>query len=353
MGCCAGNLAFGARQKQRRLGPQSRRGDPDRGPMSLLQDNEHALKVFQVFLENERRFCADFAVFYHSYSHAAVLYEVRAALAAEAKAAPPSLPMPPLPRLMLDDFAGTPDAQELMRKVETLWGPERSDHRAEFRRVGISAMCSLLAVGPECCMQVAFLNGYSCKGVAFRHVLEDELHRSLREVRRRRRSPSRAPGPVAEEGDDANEEEQEKEEVARLADDLIALARRYGLDTTLFGDEGEFKGLSGHILQIFVRRDLVDPLCYPALPYGAVDRERLPISRWLSGNRSFSWGQARILAHPTFFTDAAAVKLCVGSADAGFQTKRAELQRALRQRLARALRFCPARESHCGLTSSR
>ena len=78
---------------------------------------------------------------------------------------------------MLTEYAFY-NVTEVIRKVNEEWGPTHSDHNEDFRRIGISAMCSLLARGPECCMQKAFYCGYSCKGVAFRQVIEHEIEES-------------------------------------------------------------------------------------------------------------------------------------------------------------------------------
>lgn len=302
MGNCA---ASKEEARQRSLGPQSFRGAADRGPMERLAGNQFALDLFETFFQNEEEFHPKFAVFYHSYSHAALLYEVRAAAAAVLHKYRGD--QAPLPRLLLSDYESIPDAAELMHRVRTMWGPAKSDHNPEFRRVGISTMCSLLAAGPECCMQVAFFEGYSCKKIAFKAVLEEELCKALM---------------VPE------------DEAATLVDELIALAAQHGLDASILGGQPSPSGHAGHILQIFIRRDLVDHLCYPAKPYGEVDEERLPLSKWMSGDHSFSWGQARILAHPQHFMNEKIVKLFTISADPTFQSSRAVFHERLRSVLA-------------------
>lgn len=300
MGSCVASFE----KEQRRLGPQSLRGTPDWRPMDLLKDSDHAKELFQKLFDNEDQFCSRFVVFYHSYSHSALLYEARAAAAAVLHrfSAGPA----PLPRLLQSDFEATPDATVLMRRVSQEWGPTKSDHNPEFRRVGISVMCSLLATGPECCMQVAFFEGYSCKQIAFRAVLEDELTRAGCAV------PT---------------------EASSMVDRLLELAGEAGLDCSILGGRPSPSGHAGHLLQIFVRRDLVDQLCYPALPYGEIDQERVPLSRWLNGCSGFGWGQARILANPKYFVDPEAVKLFAISADPTFHRGRAKFQQELQQLL--------------------
>mmetsp|Transcript_32418 Transcript_32418/g.94923 ORF Transcript_32418/g.94923 Transcript_32418/m.94923 type:complete len:337 (+) Transcript_32418:76-1086(+) len=316
MGACAGQLSDchgrkpgnDGEQKAAALASQSRRGNPSWAPMDVVNSDPHAMEQFEGLFSNEEILGVDFAAFYHSYSHAALLYEVRAAAAAilcgyDSCAAP-------LPRLLAEDFAATPTARALMRKIAEEWGPDKSDHKPAFRRVGISVMCSLLATGPECCLQVAFFQGYSCRQIAFREVLAEELARGL------------GLSPDA---------------VERCIEHLLDLAARHGLDASILGGRTSPSGRSGHLLQIFVRRDTVDTLCYPALPYGQIDASRLPLSEWLGGDRSFAWGQARILAHPAYFQDPHVVRMFSVSADPAFHSRRAQFQEDLVEALRSAM----------------
>lgn len=277
--------------------------------MEHLGEDQYAKDLFMWMFENEKELHPSWAVFYHSYSHAAILYEVRAAAAAllHGYQGEGSFPPAPLPRLCQADFAWTPTATELMKKVRTEWGPTKSDHNPAFRSVGISGMCSLLATGPECCMQVAFFIGYSCKKVAFRDILQQEVTAAM--------------------GISSYEE------ASILVEQLLELASRHGLDTSIINERSSPSGHAGHILQIFVRRDHVDKLCYAAKPYGEIDEERMPFSQWMNGDHSFTWGQARILAHPRFFMDPNIVKMYVISADPTFQAGRAAFHEELKSLL--------------------
>mmetsp|Transcript_29046 Transcript_29046/g.79739 ORF Transcript_29046/g.79739 Transcript_29046/m.79739 type:complete len:374 (+) Transcript_29046:2446-3567(+) len=303
----AAAAAAAARQQQLERGPQSRRGSSSMRPMEKLKGNTHALEAFDMLFRNEEALCGDYAVFYHSYSWAALLYEVRAAIAAELFGF--CSQSSPLPRLEERDFAGIPNAQVLMKKVSKDWQSEKADHKHEFRLVGISAMCSLVATGPECCLQVAFNEGYSCKRLDFRGLLESLIRPCVAHSR----------------------------SVASLVEEIIRLGDTHGLDTSQFSEPSSEQETRGHILQIFVHRSLVDRLCYPAKPYGEVDVERLPFSDWMAGDHSFSFGQARLLAHPRYFMRPKSVRMFVVSASATFQAGRAEFQRELARLLAGAL----------------
>jgi len=276
-------------------------------PMERLQGDPHALRAFDTLFRNEEGLCGEFAVFYHSYSWAALLYEVRAAIAAVLFGF--SAATAPLPRLGENSFKEIPNAEVLMKKVQTEWQSQKVDHLPGFRLVGISAMCSAVATGPECCLQVAFKEGYSCKMLDFRGLLESLLLPCVSDPK----------------------------SVGSLATEIVGISDRYGLDTTMFGGQTGERECKGHILQIFVHRGLVDGLCYPAKPYGEVDDERLPLSQWLGKDHSFSFGQVRLVANPRYFMRPGAVRMCVVSSNEAFQAARPEFQHELSQLLARGL----------------
>eukprot|EP00746_Dinoflagellata_sp_MGD_P034373 gnl/MRDRNA2_/MRDRNA2_18212_c0_seq2.p1 gnl/MRDRNA2_/MRDRNA2_18212_c0~~gnl/MRDRNA2_/MRDRNA2_18212_c0_seq2.p1 ORF type:complete len:416 (+),score=66.21 gnl/MRDRNA2_/MRDRNA2_18212_c0_seq2:184-1431(+) len=288
-----------ALQRQYALGSQSKRGEASMRPMERLRGNPFAQELFEKLMRNEEKMCGEWAVFYHSYSFAALLYEVNAAVGAVLFRFRSQYAT--LPRILVHEFDDIPNASVLMQKFRDRFATAKRDHHPEFRRVGISAMCSLVATGPECCLQVCFTKGYSCKDVGFRGVLENLLEKCYVPVER----------------------------VSKLAEEIIVMSTKYGLDTSQFGGQPCASTLAGHILQIFVKRNLVDHLCYPAKPYGEIDEDRLPLSQWMNGEQSFSFGQARLLAHPKFFMQANHVRMNVISADETFHQNRKKFQEDL------------------------
>jgi hypothetical protein len=198
-------------------------------------------------------------------------------------------------------FPKGPDAKILMDAFNTKYAANKRDHHPEFRAVGISVMQSVVSTGPEACVPAVFIQGYSCKDVSFRGVLENLLESCY------------VP----------------KARVKKLADDIIALSEEAGLDVSQFGGKACKSGMAGHILQIFMKRNLVDQLCYPAKPYGPVDTERLPLSGIINQNKSVQVGQARIIAHPKYFMQANLVRCHVASADKTFHTNREAFQEKL------------------------
>ncbi|CAK0904566.1 unnamed protein product [Prorocentrum cordatum] len=84
----------------------------------------------------------------------------------------------------------------------------------------------------------------------------------------------------------------------------------------------------GHLLQIFVRRALVDRFAYAALPHGTPDESRDPLSRHLSTAGPIG-GQARLVANPSAFMRASSVRMYACSASREFHLARPAFQREL------------------------
>lgn len=293
--------------KQREFGPQSKRGGASQHPFSVLEENPHAQDCFLQFERNEQRLCGEWAVFYHSYSFSALLYEVQAAVGSVLFRFRSQYGA--LPRILVNEFNEIPDAWELVKRFKSEFAHDKRDHHPSFRKVALSVMCSLASTGPEACTAMVFIAGYSCKDLNFRSVLENLLESCY------------VPKP----------------KVKKLADDIIALSEKHGLDVSQFGGKACKSGKAGHLLQIFIKRRLVDQLVYAAKPYGPVDEERMPISEWMNSDKSVSVGQARIIAHPKYFMQANSVRTYVASADPTFHTNRQAFQQELIQLLGMIL----------------
>lgn len=286
-------------QQQLSFGPQSRRGGATDHPYRVLRRDPHAQECFRKFEQNESRLCGDWAVFYHSYSFAALIYEVQAAVGSVLFRFRSQYAT--LPRILVKDFNEIPDAPRLVERFNQEFATNRRDHHPSFRKVAVSAMCSLASTGPEACVAMVFIAGYSCKDLSFKKVLENLLESCY------------VP----------------KHKVRELAEKIIALSEAHGLDVSQFGGKPCESGKAGHLLQMFVKRSLVDRLTYAAKPYGPVDEEHMPMSKWVNGNNSTQVGQARVVAHPKFFMRADCVRMYVASADPTFHANRRAFQKEL------------------------
>lgn len=286
-------------QQQIEYGPQSKRGGATDHPFRVLHGNPHAEECFRKFQDNERKYCGEWAVFYHSYSFAALIYEVQAAVGSVLFRFRSQYAT--LPRILVKDFAEIPNAPELVKRFNKDFAQNKRDHHPSFRRVAVSVMCSLASTGPEACVAMVFIAGYSCKDLSFRSVLENLLESCY--------------VPTSK--------------VKELAKNIIALSEKHGLDVSQFGGKPCESGKAGHLLQIFVKRRLVDQLVYAAKPYGPIDEARMPISTWMNSNESFQVGQARVVAHPKDFMRADRVRMFVASADPTFHRNRKDFQKEL------------------------
>jgi hypothetical protein len=92
-----------------------------------------------------------------------------------------------------------------------------------------------------------------------------------------------------------------------------------------FGGKRSSSGHEGHLLQIFLKRNLVDKYCYASLPYGVPDDGRHPLQKYLSGNGVME-GQVRIVVHPSAFLQSSKVRMYTYSADERFHTSRSQFQ---------------------------
>lgn len=290
-------------EQQRSYGAQSKRGGASMHPFRVLEGNPHAQKCFANFEANEARLCGEWAVFYHSYSFAALIYEVHAAVGSVLFRFRSQYAT--LPRILVHEFNDIPDAPTLVHRFQTKFAESKRDHHPDFRRVGLSVMCSLASTGPEACTAMVFVSGYSCKDLSFKGVLENLLESCY------------VP----------------KKKVKQLANEIIAMSEKHGLDVSQFGGKPCQSGKAGHLMQLFIKRDLVDKLVYAAKPYGPLDDERMPISKWMDSNSSFQVGQARVVAHPKYFMQANCVRMFVASADPTFHKNRQAFQSELIQKL--------------------
>jgi len=271
---------------QDQLGPQSKRGGSPQQQLDVLDHNPHAKACFEEFARREVELCGEWAVFYHSYSFPALLYEMHSAIHATVFASAMDA-VPPLPRLMLQAFRETPDAKALLQRFDQQFTADQKDHHPEYRAVGISAMCSLVALGPEASTPVVFIGGYSHADdpVDYRGVLV----LLLTSLVTRHHCPKKTKASLKKLSNDIN----------RLTDNIIGIAERHGLDA------------------------------YASHPWGVLDKERHPFSKWIDGDSNANWGQARIVAHPEIFTRPDMVRLHAASADPSFHRERATFQREL------------------------
>jgi len=246
-------------------------------------------------LKNEEEFCGEWVVFYHSYSCAAILYEVQAAVGSvlfrfKAEFAG-------LPRILNHGFKHIPNAKRMLEEFPK-W--KDKDHNNAFKAVGLCGTSSLLAPDSEAPAKSVFLSGYSVGSL--NGVLEKLLD---------------AVGVP-------------KAKVNTLAKKIIESSVKHGLDTSgIKGGKKCKSGRSGHMLQIFLRRELCDQFVYPAFPYGVPDKKRdLPLSKYLADKDAIE-GQVRITLNPDVFLRATYARMFTYSADPTYNKNRPEFIKEL------------------------
>jgi len=292
---------------QRRLGSQSKRGGAHQLQLNVLENNEHARRCWEEFAKHEEKLCDEWAAFYHSFSESALLYEVQAAVAQILFDFPAQSSV--LPRIQKFEFRDIPDAPTLKKQFKERFVSDQKDHHPDYRRVAISSMCSLASLGPEASPPVCFIAGYSHSDdpVPYREILETFLVGLV--VSKHKGAPWT--------------------EVKQLADSIIQLAERFGLGAEHYGGNKRKDRRTGHQLQLFIRRNLVDQLAYAAVPWGDVDPEHEPISKWLDGDNDLNWGQARVVCNPEHFLCPESVRMYQASADPDFHNNRPIFQAEL------------------------
>jgi len=113
-----------------------------------------------------------------------------------------------------------------------------------------------------------------------------------------------------------------------MARQILELAEKFGLSIAAFGHKHSKSGLAGHLLQIFIKRNLVDKYVYSSHPMGVPDPKRHPIGEHLltCGPSGGIRGQVRIVVHPLAFLQASKVRMFVYSADEDFHKGRSTFQ---------------------------
>lgn len=261
----------------------------------IVSKDAHGKSCFDEMLKNEQEFTGEWAVFYHSYSCAAILYEIQAAVGSvlfrfKAEFAG-------LPRILAHGFKHIPDAARMLEEFPT-WKDQ--DHNPAFKAVGLCATSALLAPDSEAPAKSVFLAGYSVG------ALGGVMEKLLESVG--------VP----------------KKKVEKLAKDILSLSAKHGLDTSgIPGGKPCKSGRSGHMLQIFLRRELVDKYVYPAFPYGVPDKKRdLPLSKYLA-ERAPIVGQVRITLNPDVFLRATYSRMFTYSADPTYSKNRPAFMKEL------------------------
>jgi len=230
----------------------------------------YAAYQFAAMLRREQELHGEFVCFYHSYSFAALLYEVQAEVARRLYGLPTDFA--PLPRVDMEPFM-------VCTSLEMLHDHGcKEDHETSFRGVGLSVSCSMFAFGSEAPPLQCFRGGYSCTDLSFQGLLLSLLAK-------------------------CKNESNKSQSVRDLAAKINEAARRNRVPA-LDGGSAE---LGGYMLQIFIHRSMVRQYAYPSEPYGVpIDDDMIT---YVDGHQ-IADGQARVYFNPTVFVDTSKTRLC-------------------------------------------
>lgn len=254
---------------------------------------QFAASCFTTMIEREQQHYGEFFCFYHSYSFAALLYELQSELARSIYDLDDDFA--PLPRLLQRPFHDLPTMDMLLEEFKKLG--ER-DHAISYRSLAISVSCSLFAPRSEAPPTSCFKVGYSCTDVSWRKLLTGVL------------SECKIDAAIVE----------------TLADRIVDLGEKYHLLSYVYREAsaGVFGGVGlapsardspGHMLQLFIHRDYVDSVAYSSRAYG-IPTGKGKLSEILS--HGCADGQARIFLIPEVFIDPKKARIYWYSADAQF-----------------------------------
>eukprot|EP00466_Bigelowiella_natans_P008281 jgi/Bigna1/89817/estExt_fgenesh1_pg.C_560035 len=267
--------------------------------------------------DNEKKYNDGYVPIHHVYCASAVIYEVYSALAAvllgwEGQSV--------LPRLHTSPFLLAPNASVLKEKLknhyqgssmtkvdDNNWG---NDHNATFRSIAIAGNTSLYDTSEA--TPSSFASGYCACGVG--GIIDDVLS---------------------------------KIEAMQLKSEICELAGRYRYPLEAFGTSGAVirsskppdttghlrtpppTTLRGNLLQIFIRKDVVDDLAYGCFAYGRFDPNRPSLRKALESAPP-KYGQCRLSANPKILMDPNKAKIFQFSADEKRHSTGTEFQSKLR-----------------------
>ena len=274
---------------------------------------------FRTMIEREQELHREWVSFYHSYNYAALLYEVQAEVARALFDLPDD--SAPLMRLLKAPFRKRPTLAVLRADFASMAG---QDHSPEFRALAICASLSLFGANTEA-------PPLSCFSVGYGGGDPPNYRTMLRSLLSTLMSQSSSSEDASIEG---------------LVDTLVEIGRRYHLPVMPYerqssrhhDQHARSSTLTGHMLQIFIRRSRAAELAYPSLPMGVPDGAGLLPA---VDTRTPMSGQARVFVHPDeylhgkdtkVFHYCARPELCSSIVDGGGLTRGAlisELRKAL------------------------
>ena len=241
---------------------------------------------FRAMIEREQELFETHICFYHSYNHGALMYELQSCLASILTGNNSSNLLPPLVRLLVEPFLEHPNMAGILEDFQK--GKfAGQDHNPTYRALVICGSMSLFGGQTEAPPLTCFNAGYSCGDTPpFRGLMKNLLMKL---------------------GGDS-------QHVEHVMDTIIAIADSHGIPVSAYGGSrvgpqlpGAGARLTGHMLQLFIKREHADCLAYASQPMGVPVNGHESISGY-AAKKPFASGQVRIYMDPQVFTDPSMTK---------------------------------------------
>ena len=249
--------------------------------VEFIRDNDemqHTAVCLQTMIENEQRRYNDSYCFYHSYSVAHLDYELNALIATivydldltvyeDSRSYNLDFVFPPIPRVSFKPFTVIKSIEEL----SDFCTGYKNNNDPNYQAVGLSVSTSIFSTSSPAPPVALFRRGYSALSVNF-----DALMTGL----------------LKECGFDSKM-------TNKIISVLKTTAAKYDMPVGCsgFGDTGSARA-TGHMLQIFINKEIVDQYAYPSQCLGYRDGKATMSEVLRSGKTN---GQARIYISPDLF----------------------------------------------------
>lgn len=274
---------------------------------------QHTAERIQTMIDNEQHRYRDSYCFYHSYSVAHLDYELNALIATivydldleqygEDRVYNLDFVQPPVPRASFKPFTYIKSIKEL----SNFCTGGRNNNDPNYQAVGLSVSTSIFSKGSPAPPVELFRRGYSAVNVDFTALMK---------------------GLLAECGFNTVN-------AKHIIDVLEKTAKRYNMPVGKAGFDGISKKdvrATGHMLQIFINKSIVDQYAYPSQCLGYRDGTKTMSETFKAGKTN---GQARLYISPDLLRSPKYSRLYYYCADPHFSEKRIEFVRDVKKQLS-------------------
>ncbi len=246
--------------------------------------DQHMINCIKLMLYREQLYGHEWIAFYHSYNYPCLIYDTQTVIAEILYNLPHSRNNF-IPRLFRKTYNKFSDISAILSELSRA---DVNDHDKSIRAALLSVTCSILADDmqkSEMSICTYFKNGYSCQDVDYYAILIRLLTSC---------------GAT-------------KDQANTLLVQLLDVYKTHKIHEYYVPGRVPYilsaPPSVGNIVQIFVRKDLVDRLVYDSKPYGKpAHMEQGSLASTIDRTGQCDGGQARLLADPHYFMNPAQIK---------------------------------------------